>query len=175
MNEASKPASLAEELAAREAQDKAAIKGYRKAIAEDVKDELVNFGNELLQSAKAEQQRRANAMRADLARVQWLSVSTWAKPFLTAAAVVLGLWFATETLIGVLSWDLQRLYENREQLKAEIEQQQKTVERLGETTWGVWLHKTDGGRRFVVLPEGTFLNDRAWRVDGKRWVELLSE
>lgn len=155
MNKASKPVSLAEELAAREAQDKAAIKGYRKAIAEGLKDELESFGDELLQFAKAEQQRRASAMRADLARVQWLSVSTWAKPFLTAAAVVLGLWFGTETLIGVLSWDLQRLRENRNQLKAEIKQQQKTVERLHETTWGVMLYEDEQGRKHVMLPQGT--------------------
>ena len=104
MNKASKPASLAEELAAREARDKAALKGYRKAIAECAKDELESFGKELQQSARADQQRRASAMRADLERVQWLSVWTWAKPVLIAAAVVIGVGFGAKTLIAVLSW-----------------------------------------------------------------------
>ena len=173
MNEASKPASLAEELAAREAQDKAAIKGYRKAIEEYVKDELVNFGNGLLQSAKAELQSRESVMRADLARVQWLSVITWAKPALTATAVVIGLWLGTETIVRALIWDIQRLYENRNQLKAEIEQQQKTVERLGETTWGVVLVEDEQGIRFVVLPEGTRV-DPSWILGGSV-IRLSSE
>ena len=56
-----------------------------------------------------------------------------------------------------------------------IEQQQQSVERLYETTWGVDLVEVDGGRRFVVLPEGTFLEDPPLIVDGQPWVELSSE
>lgn len=175
MNEASKPASLAEELAAREAQDKAAIKGYRKSVEEYAKDELVNFGNGLLQSAKAELQRRESDMRADLARVQWLSVSTWAKPFLTAAAVVLGLWFGTETLMKWLSWHLQQLIEDRNQVKKEIEVHQKTVERLRGETWGVVMYKNAEGRRFVVLPKGTLLRDPLVKPGERTWMELPGE
>ena len=48
----------------------------------------------------------------------------------------------------------------------EIEEQRQTVERLKETTWGVVLHEGEEGRKFVVLPAGSFLNP-PWTVGGR--------
>ena len=56
----------------------------------------------------------------------------------------------------------------------EIKEQQRTVERLKETTWGVVLHEGNEGRRFVVLPPGT-LEDPPWTVGGRPAVDLSSE
>ena len=165
MDKASKPASLAEELAARQARDQAAIKSYRKAIEKSAKSELEIFGEQLQQSARDELQRRASAMRADLERVQWLSVWTWAQPVVIAAAVVIGVGLGAKTLIGVLSWDLQRLYESRRQVLAEIEQQREVRDQLTDEIWGVGLRYTENGR-YVVFPEGKEPTC-GWRLEGR--------
>ena len=73
-----------------------------------------------------------------------------------------------------LSNDIESLFETRAALTVEIEEQQRTVERLQETTWGVVLHEGQQGRRFVVLPPGT-LEDPPWTVGGRPAVDLSSE
>ena len=73
-----------------------------------------------------------------------------------------------------LSNDIESLFKTRDELTVEIDEQQRTVERLKETTWGMVLHEGDEGRRFVVLPGGT-LDYPPWTVGGRSAVELSSE
>lgn len=69
-----------------------------------------------------------------------------------------------------LWWQIQDRIETKATLDLEIEQQQETVKRLRETTWGILLHEDDNGQ-FMVLPVGT-LEDPDWRLGERPAVRL---
>ena len=174
--------SLTERIAEKRAEEEAIrtshleeMRQTAKSECESVKSELKSCGSKLRASVRAEGERTRSAIEGDLRdlRTGIARKLLWSLTIgmLLVAGVALGLW----GLMSFLSRDIQQKIETRRELAAEIEEQQKTVERLGETTWGVELVEVDGGRRFVVLPEGTFLEDPPLIVGGQPWVELSSE
>ena len=98
----------------------------------------------------------------------------WLRPLAVGLSLFLGILIGSWGLTRWLSSNIESLFEMRAALTVEIEEQQRTVERLQQTTWGVVLHEGDEGRRFVVLPEGT-LEYPPWTVGGRPAVELSSE
>ena len=176
------PKSLSERIAAQRAEEEAIRTSYQKKLLQRVKSEFESVeseckscGSKLRASVRAEEERTRSAIEENLRELRsgierkllWSLV----RGFLFVIGVALGLW----GLISFLSQDIQQKIETRRELAAQIEQQRQTVERLHETTWGVALVTIDGGRRFVVLPEGTFLQDPPLIVGGQPWVELSSE
>ena len=156
------PKSLAERIAEKRAEEEAILTSYleelrqtAKSEYESVKSEYKSCGSKLRASVRAEGERTRSAIEGDLRELRsgiarkllWsLTVG-----MLLVAGVALGMW----GLISYLSWDIQQKIETRRELAAEIEEQQKSVERLHETTWGVVLVEDEQEKRFVVLPEGT--------------------
>ena len=98
----------------------------------------------------------------------------WLRPVVVGLILSLGILGGCWELMRWLSNDIESLSQRRAALTREIEEHQRTVERLKQTTWGVVLHEGEEGRRFVVLPSGT-LEYPSWRVDGRPAVELSSE
>ena len=176
------PKSLAERIAEKRAEEEAIRTSYleelrqtAKSECESAKSEYKSCGSKLRASVRAEGERTRSVIEEDLRELRTgiARKLLWSLTIgmLLVAGVALGLW----GLISYLSWDIQQKIETRRELAGEIEEQQKSVERLHETTWGVVLVTIDGGRRFVVLPEGTFLQDPPLIVGGQPWVELSSE
>ena len=176
------PKSLAERIAEKRAEEEAIRTSYleelrqtAKSECESAKSEYKSCGSKLRASVRAEGERTRSVIEEDLRELRTgiARKLLWSLTIgmLLVAGVALGLW----GLISFLGQDIQQKIETRRELAAEIEEQQKSVERLHETTWGVVLVEIDGGRRFVVLPEGTFLQDPPLIVGGQPWVELSSE
>ena len=174
------PKSLAERIAEKRAEDEAILTSHQdklrqiaKRESETTESEYASCGSKLRASVRAEGERTRSAIEGDLRelrtgiarKLMW----SLARGFLFVIGVALGLW----GLISFLSWDIQQKIETRRELAAEIEQQQKTVERLHETTWGVVLVEDEQGIRFVVLPEGTRV-DPSWILGGSV-IRLSSE
>ena len=63
--------------------------------------------------------------------------------------------------------EVESLTTRKATLQAEIEAQEKTIERLKEKTWGLLLHEDESGR-FVVFPKGEFGEDwKDWTFRGR--------
>ena len=62
---------------------------------------------------------------------------------------------------GLTRWyaiQIQNLIESRDALTVQIEQQTR-LDQLLDQTWGVWLHEAEDGTRYVVLPDGTTIDN----------------
>ena len=182
MSEDLTPKRLGERIAEKRAEEEAIrtshleeVRQTAKSESESVKSELKSCGSKLRAFVRDEAEHTRSVIEESLRDLRSLIerklLWSLARGFLFVIGVALGLW----GLISYLSWDIQQKIETRRELAGEIEEQQETVERLGETTWGVVLVEDDGGRRFVVLPEGTFLQDPPLIVGGQPWVELSRE
>lgn len=180
MSEDLTPKSLAERIAARRAEDEAILTSHQerqrqiaKSESENTVSELKSCGSKLRAFVRAEAERTISVIEESHRKlrsvVERKLLWSLARGFLFVIGVALGLW----SLISYLSWDIQQKIETRRELAAEIEQQQQTVERLGETTWGVVLVEDEQGTRFVVLPEGTRV-DPSW-ILGSSVIRLSSE
>ena len=181
MSESLMPKSLAERLAAQMAEDEAVWESYRKEKRERDKSEFesviresASCGSKLRASVRAEAERTRNAIEENLRTLRSvyarILVGSLTIGVLLVAGVALGLW----GLISFLGQDIQQKIEKRRVLEVHIEQQQQTVERLKQTTWGVVLFKTDEGQRVVVLPARS-LEKPPLMVGGRPYVELSSE
>ena len=98
---------------------------------------------------------RVRASLYEMRRVNKALTKAWLRPVVVGLSLFLGILGGSWGLTRWLSSNIESLIETRGALSAEIERQQRTVERLKETTWGVVLFENEQGTRFVVLPEGT--------------------
>ena len=114
---------------------------------------------------------RVRASLYEMRRVNKALTKAWLRPVVVGLSLFLGILGGSWGLTRWLSSDIKSLLETRGALSAEIKEQQRTVERLKETTWGVVLHEGKGGRRFAVLPAGTLERPR-WTVGGRPAVNL---
>lgn len=180
MSEDSTSKSLSERIAEKRAEEEAIRKSHleevrqtAKSECESVKSELKSCGSKLRAFVRDEAELTRSAIEESLRKLRTVIerklLWSLARGILFVIGVALGLW----GLISYLSWDIQQKIETRRELAGEIEEQQKTVERLGETTWGVDLVENEQGTRFVVLPEGTRV-DPSWILGGSV-IRLSSE
>ena len=174
------PKSLTERIAEKRAEEEAIRTSYLEEVRqtakseyESAKSEYKSCGSKLRASVRAEGARTRSAIEGDLRELRsgiarkllWsLTIGV-----LLVAGVALGLW----GLISYLSGDIQQKIETRRELASQIEQQQRTVERLHETTWGVVLREDEQGRRLVILPSG--IHGDCSGILGGAVIRLLSE
>lgn len=180
MSESLRPTSLAERLAAQRAEDEAVWESYRKEKRERDKSEFesviresASCGSKLRAFVRAEAERTRSAIAENLKTLRSvfarILVGSLTIGVLLVFGVALGLW----GLISFLGQDIQQKLETRQELAAQIEQQNETLKQLQAGTWGIDLRQMENGR-FVVLPEGT-IEDTIWAVDGRPAVRLSSE
>ena len=69
-------------------------------------------------------------------------------------------WYAIQIQNLIESRDalMVQYNERREALTVQIEQQTR-LDQLLDQTWGVWLHEAEDGTRYVVLPDGTTIDN----------------
>lgn len=160
----------------------------RQQIEELIRREYGKLSKNLQSIAGSELSTIENAIRKEVeeyaARVQVLLDRTrqanraltkaWLRPLVVGLSLFLGILGGSWGLTRWLSSNIESLLDTKAALSVEIKEQQLTVERLKETTWGVVLHEGNEGRRFVVLPAGT-LKYPPWTVGGRPAVELSSE
>ena len=138
-----------------------------------VESELATIERDTRQRMAAAAQ-RVHATLDTLRGVNEALTKAWLRPVVIGLSLFLGILGGSWGLTRWLSNDIESLFQTRAELAVEIKEQQRTVERLKETTWGVVLHEGNEGRRFVVLPPGT-LEDPPWTVGGRPAVDLSSE
>lgn len=117
---------------------------------------------------------RVEVLLDRMRRVDKALTKAWLRPVVVGLSLFLGILIGSWGLTQWLSSNIESLIEKRAALSGEIEEQQRTVERLKEMTWGVVLHEGNEGRRFVVLPRGS-LEYPPWTVGGKPAIRLSSE
>lgn len=118
--------------------------------------------------------RRIHAPLNTLQSVNEVLTRAWLRPVVIGLGLFLGILGGSWGLTRWLSNEIEGLLQTRAELTVEIEEQQRTVERLKQTTWGVALHEGNEGGRFVVLPPGA-LEDPPWTVGGRPAIRLSSE
>ena len=153
----------------------------RQQIEELIQGELGKLSENLRNIIESDTRRRmedtARRIRSSLEEMRSVNEimrRAWLRPVAIGLSLFLVILGGSWGLTRWLSNDIESLFETRAALTVEIEEQQRTVERLQETTWGVVLHEGQQGRRFVVLPPGT-LEDPPWTVGGRPAVDLSSE
>ena len=117
---------------------------------------------------------RARTLLDGMRQVNEALTKAWVRPLVVGLSLFLGILGGSWGLTQWLSSNIESLLDTRAELTVEIEEQQRTVESLKETTWGVVLHEGTEGRRFVVLPPGT-LEDPPWTVGGRPAIRLSGE
>jgi hypothetical protein len=135
----------------------------------EVQGPLVNGIRDEIDQALAEVRRRTGAWRlettnleGDFKRLRLASRMMWPK-ILVAGLGTLAICFGIGW--GVMTWlstEIRTLRNEREELRAEIAEQKRTLEVFKTGMWGVVLHEDEHGR-FVVLPEGAGI-DPTWTV-----------
>ena len=160
----------------------------RQQIEELIRNELGKLSENLRSIVESElatierdtRQRMASAaqrVHATLDTLQSVNealTKAWLRPVVIGLSLFLGILGGSWGLTRWLSNDIESLLQRRAELTVEIEEQQRTVERLKETTWGVVLHEGSQGKKFVILPHGS-LKDPPWTVGGRPAAKLSSE
>jgi hypothetical protein len=141
-----------------------------KQYHDEVQGPLVTGIRDEIDQALLEVRRRTTAWRsetthleADFKRLRLASRLMWPK-ILVAGVGTLAICFGIGW--GVMTWlstEIRTLRTEREELKAEIAEQKRTLDLFKTGTWGVTLHEDEHGR-FVVLPEAAGL-DPTWTVN----------
>ena len=115
-------------------------------------------------------------------RLSAAALKAWARPLLVGLLLFLGICAGSWGLTQWYALQIQNLIERRDALTIQynesldattlqIERQQALLDQ----TWGVWLHEAEDGARYVVLPDGTIIDnlDRwPYTVQGQRAVRL---
>ena len=99
-----------------------------------------------------------DTIESDTRRISEVLRRAWIRPLVIGLMFFLGMVGGSWGLMGWLSNSIESHIRTRAALQAEIESQEKTIERLKEKTWGILLHQDEGGR-FVVFPKGEFGDD----------------
>jgi len=92
------------------------------------------------------------ALEKDFRKLRTMTIKSWAKPVLVAASVFMGIYLGSLGVTRYLSWSIESLMREREELKAELVDIRR-VRSLAET-WGVEFSEEPKGR-FLILPPGT--------------------
>ena len=103
-----------------------------------------------------------DTIESDTRRISAVLRRAWIRPLVIGLMFFLGMVGGSWGLMGWLSSSIESHIRRRAALQAEIESQEKTIERLRDKTWRVDLHEDEEGR-FVVFPRGEF---KDW--DGRR-------
>ena len=90
---------------------------------------------------------------SDTRRISEVLRRAWIRPLVIGLMFFLGVAGGSWGLMGWLSNSIESHLRTRTALQAEIEAQEKTIERLKDKTWRVDLHEDEEGR-FVVFPAG---------------------
>jgi len=184
MSGTSKPSSLSGRLGQKLERDRREIERVTERELRRLGENLQGTASAVLSNIESSMRRQAEEVRAGLRRPwrgieqeaetlgkhlrrRWLIPLAWGLSL--SVSIPIGLW-------GVLWWLSEKvetqLYESAD-LEVRISEQTRTLERLERETWGVYLHETDDGERFVVLPKGAILNTR-WTIGGRPSVRFSS-
>ena len=138
--------------------------------------------NELSRNLKSIVERELNTIKNDTKtwsqRLSVAALKVWSRPIVMGLLIFLGICVGSWGLTRWYANQIQNLIERRDALTLQIEREQTRLDQLLEQTWGVWLHEAEDGARYVVLPEGTMLdnlNGWPYTVQGQSAVPLLSE
>ena len=102
------------------------------------------------------------------------ALKAWARPIGVGLLIFLGICVGSWGLTRWYATQIQNLIERRDAMRLQVERQQTLLDQ----TWGVWLHEAEDGTRYVMLPDGTTLDEvNRWpyTVQGQPAVRLLSE
>ena len=166
MNETSSMSDLQARLQKKAEQD-------RQQIETVTQGELKKLAENLRQSVKDESYIIVHDIKQYTQHMNSTLWWAWFRSVSVGVMLFLGICVGSWGLTRWLSSNIQNLIETRAELQAEIEEQRRSVERLQETTWGVWFHE-EQNERYLVLPAGTEPKT-GWTVDGQPAVKLSSE
>ena len=96
-----------------------------------------------------------DTIESDTRRISEVLRRAWIRPLVIGLMFFLGMVGGSWGLMGWLSNSIESHIRRRAALQAEIESQEKTIERLRDKTWRVDFHEDEEGR-FVVFPRGEF-------------------
>ena len=96
-----------------------------------------------------------DTIESDTRRISAVLRRAWIRPLVIGLMFFLGMVGGSWGLMGWLSNSIESHLRRRAALQAEIESQEKTIERLRDKTWRVDFHEDEEGR-FVVFPRGEF-------------------
>ena len=136
-------------------------------------NELRRLGENLRHIASEERRITKAATAEAIGRLRGMLLWGWLRPLVIGVLLSIGICGGSWGVMQWLWWQIESRIETKVSLELEIEQQQETVERLQETTWGIRLQETPEGR-FVVLPPGT-LDSPPWTVGGRPAVRLSTK
>ena len=150
------------------------IEQDRQQIEALTQSELKKLADNLRQSVQDESYIIVRDIKE---HTRWMNAALWGawlRSVVVGVCLFLGICVGSWGLTRWLSNSIENLIETKAVLQMEIKEQRRTVERLKETTWGVFLHEGEEGRKFVVLPAGSLPNP-PWTVGGRPAVPLFSE
>ena len=96
-----------------------------------------------------------DTIERDTRRISAVLRRAWIRPLVIGLMFFLGMVGGSWGLMGWLLNSIESHIRRRAALQAEIESQEKTIERLRDKTWRVDLHEDEEGR-FVVFPKREF-------------------
>ena len=100
-------------------------------------------------------------------RLKASALAGWMRPLILGLSISLGIYGAHWAAMHWTAREVESLTTRKATLQAEIEAQEKTIERLKAKTWGLLLHEDESGR-FVVFPKGEFGEDwKDWTFRGR--------
>ena len=104
--------------------------------------------------------------------VKALTVESSTRHFVLGIAILIGIWSAHWIGMKWTEDQVKALASQKAALQKEIESEQKTIEKLKDTTWGLLLHEEEEGR-FVVFPKRQLGDDWGdWTFRGRPAVKL---
>ena len=118
-------------------------------------------------------------------RLSAAALKAWARPIVIGLLIFLGICVGSWGLTQWYAIQIHNLIERRDALTVQHNErrdamrlQSERQQTLLDQTWGVWLHEAEDGTRYVVLPDGTMVdNINRWphTVQGQRAVRLSNE
>ena len=138
-----------------------------------IQNELKKLSENLNRIVKRELNTIESNTKTWSGRLSAAALKAWSRPIGVGLLLFLGICGGSWGLTRWLSNNIQNLIETKAELQLDIKEQRQTVERLKETTWGVYLRKGEKGR-FLVLPKG-MKPQTGWTVGGRPAVKLSSE
>lgn len=138
-------------------------------------DALRSIASDTERQAVIERRKTAEALRGARQEAETLRSylkRAWLRPLMIGLSLFLGILLGSWGLTQWVASKIEVQLQTWAQLEAEIKEQELTLERLREKTWGVSLHEGSKGR-YVVLPWGAELDTR-WTIGGRPSVRFLS-
>ena len=99
-------------------------------------------------------------------RLKAAALVGWMRPLILGLSISIGIYGAHWVAMQWTAREVTSLTSRKAMLQAEIESQEKTIERLKTKTWGILLHEDESGR-FVVFPKGEFEDWKGWIIRGR--------